>query len=271
MTTIPQTAGQRLRWTATDAWVLTLRTLMHWKRQPGLIIGGLVFPIISVVLFGYVFGSAMAVPGGGDYREFLLPGMFGQTMVFGVATTMTAVLTDVSKGVTNRFRAMPMSRSGVVVGRSLADILNSTLDLIVLMVCGMVVGWQWRDGFGNVLVAVVLLLWLRFAVIWAGIYIGLILPNPESAGLVWGLLFPVTMLASTFVSPALMPGWLGAIADWNPLSATVNASRHLFGNPGLAGSSWAAQHSVLLAVLWPMVLTAIFMPLSVRRYRRISG
>ncbi|TCO53034.1 ABC transporter permease [Actinocrispum wychmicini] len=268
---IPQTAGQRLRWTATDAWVLTVRTLTHWKRQPGMIVAGLIFPIVSVVLFGYVFGSAMAVPGGGDYREFLLPGMFGQTMVFGIATTMTAVLNDKSKGVSNRFRAMPMSRSGVVVGRSLADILNSTLELIVLIGCGLVVGWQWRGGFGDVLVAVVLLLWLRFAVVWLGIYIGLVLPSPEAGGLVWGLLFPVTMLASTFVAPTLMPGWLGAIAEWNPLSATVGAARYLFGNPGLTGDSWAAQHPVLLAVLWPAVLIAIFLPLSVRRYRRISG
>jgi ABC-type multidrug transport system permease subunit len=163
-----------------------------------------------------------------------------------------------------------MSRSGVVLGRSIADILNSTLDLVVLMACGLVVGWQWHNGFGNVLLAVALLLLLRFAVIWAGIYIGLLLSSAEAGAVIWGLLFPITMIANTFVSPEMMPGWLGAVAEWNPLSATVGAIRELFGNPGMAGPSWAAQHYTLLAVVWPLVLLAIFLPLSVRRYRRLS-
>jgi ABC-2 type transport system permease protein len=260
-----------LRWGVSDAWVITRRTLTHWVRQPAQIIAGLLFPIISVVMFGYVFGSAMSVPGGGDYREFLLPGMFGQTMVFGVATTMTAVVTDAAKGITNRFRVLPMARSGVVVGRSVADLMNSTVDLVVLMACGAVVGWRWHLGFGNVVAAVGLLLLLRLAVIWVGIYIGLILPTPEMAGVVWGLLFPVTMIANTFVSPAVMPGWLGTVADWNPLSATVGAARELFGNPGMVGDTWAAQHPVLLAVLWPAVLIAVFMTLSVRKYRGLRS
>jgi ABC-2 type transport system permease protein len=269
-TLVPRTPWERLRWGVLDAWVITLRALTHWVRQPWQIIAGLMFPIISVLLFGYVFGSAMSVPGGGDYREYLLPGMFGQAMMFGIATTMTGVVTDSMKGITNRFRSMPMARSGVVVGRSLADMLNSALDLVLLMVCGVFVGWQWRSGFAGMLAAVALLLLLRFAVIWIGIYIGLILPSPETGAAVWGLLFPVTMIANTFVSPALMPSWLGAFADWTPLSATVGAARELFGNPGVAGSSWPAQHPVLLAVLWPLVLVAIFLPLSVRRYRRLS-
>jgi ABC transporter DrrB family efflux protein len=267
---IPRTAGERLRWGAVDAWVLARRTLTTWIRMPAQIVAGLLYPIISVLLFGFVFGSAMSVSGGGAYREFLMPGMFGQAMVFGIGTTMTAIVTDKAKGITNRFRSMPMSRSGVVLGRSIADVLNSTLDLVVLMTCGLFVGWQWHNGFGNVLMAVALLLLLRFAVIWAGIYIGLLLPGPEASAAVWGLLFPITMIANTFVSPAMMPGWLGTIADWNPLSATVGAIRELFGNPGMGGQSWAAQHSILLAVVWPLVLTAIFLPLSVRRYRRLS-
>jgi ABC-2 type transport system permease protein len=174
------------------------------------------------------------------------------------------------KGITNRFRSMPMARSGVVVGRSVADVLNSVLDLTLLMTCGLFVGWQWRAGLGSALTAVALLLLLRFAVVWVGIYIGLILPNVETGAAVWGLLFPITMIANTFVSPVGMPSWLAAIADWNPLSATVGAARELFGNQGLVGDSWAAQHAVLLAVLWPTVLVAIFLPLSVRRYRRLS-
>ncbi len=267
---IPRTPGERFRWGAVDAWALTHRTLTTWTRQPAQIIAGLLYPIVSVLLFGFVFGSAMSVAGGGDYREFLLPGMFGQAMIFGIGATMTAISTDKARGITNRFRSMPMSRSGVVLGRSLADVLNSMIDLVMLMTCGLIVGWRWHNGFGDVLVAVALLLLLRFAAIWVGIYIGLLLPTPETGAAIWGLLFPLTMIANTFVSPELMPGWLGTIAEWNPLSATVGAIRELFGNPGLQGTSWAAQHSMLLAVLWPSALLAIFVPLSVRRYRRLS-
>lgn len=267
---IPRSWGERIRWGLTDAWVVTHRHLSHWVRRPSQIVGGLLFPIVSVLLFGFVFGSAMQVPGGGDYREFMMPGLFGQAMMFGVGTTMAAVLTDTERGITTRFRSMPMARSGVVVGRSLADMLNSVVDLVVLILCGVLVGWRWHGGFGGLLGALGLLLVLRFAMIWVGIYLGLVLPSMESAAGIWGLLFPLTMIANTFVAPQMMPGWLGAVADWNPLSATVGAGRELFGNPGMGGDSWAADHPVLLAVLWPVVIVAIFLPLSVRKYRALS-
>jgi ABC-2 type transport system permease protein len=267
---IPRTPLERAKWGVIDAWVVTRRDLTHWVRQPTQIIAGLMFPIVSVLLFGYVFGSAMNVPGGGNYREFLMPGMFGQAMMFGIGATMTAVVTDKTLGITNRFRSMPMARSGVVIGRSLADMLNSVLDLVVLVLCGLAVGWTWHGSFGAMLAALGLLLLLRFAFIWIGIYVGLLLPNAESGAAVWGLLFPLSMIANTFVAPSMMPGWLGVIAEWNPLSATVGAARELFGNPGMGGITWASQHPVLLAILWPTVLVAIFLPLSVRRYRKLG-
>ncbi|MBP2324485.1 ABC-type multidrug transport system permease subunit [Kibdelosporangium banguiense] len=267
---IPRTPWERAKWGVIDAWVVTRRDLTHWVRQPTQIIAGLMFPIVSVLLFGYVFGSAMNVPGGGNYREFLMPGMFGQAMMFGIGTTMTAVVTDKVLGITNRFRSMPMARSGVVVGRSLADMLNSVLDLVVLVLCGLIVGWTWHGGFGAMLAALGLLLLLRFAFIWIGIYVGLLLPNAESGAAAWGLLFPLSMIANTFVAPQMMPSWLGVIAEWNPLSATVGAARELFGNPGMGGVTWASQNPVLLAILWPVALIAIFLPLSVRRYRKLG-
>jgi ABC-2 type transport system permease protein len=267
---IPRTPWQRMRWGVQDAWVVARRDSTHMIRQPTQVVANLMFPIVSVVMFGYVFGSAMSVPGGGDYREFLMPGMFGQAMMFGIGATVTAIVTDKALGITSRFRSMPMSRSGVVVGRSIADMLSSVLDLVVLVLCGLAVGWTWHGGLGAMLAALGLLLLLRFAFIWIGIYIGLVLPNAESSGAVWGLLFPLSMIANTFVAPQMMPGWLGVIAEWNPLSATVGAARELFGNPGLGGLTWASQHAVLLAVLWPIALVAIFLPLSVRRYRRLS-
>jgi ABC-2 type transport system permease protein len=227
------------------------------------------FPVMMVLMFGYLFGGAISVPGGGDYREFLMPGMFAMTMAFGLEGTMMAVSTDAARGVTDRFRSMPMAPSAVVAGRSVADMLNSMLGLVVMIACGLLVGWRWHGGLGESLLAVGLLLGLRFALLWVGIFLGLVVKSPEAVVAVQILMWPVLFLSNTFVSPATMPGWLGAISEWNPLSATVAATRELFGNPGWGGDSWAAQHGVLLAALWPAVLVAVFFPLSVRAYRRL--
>lgn len=134
----------------------------------------------------------------------------------------------------------------------------------------LVVGWSWHDGIANALAAVALILLLRFAVLWIGIFVGLGISSVESAGNVSGLLFPFTMISAIFVSPSQMPDWLGTIAEWNPLSATVGAARQLFGNGDPVGDSWVAQHPVLMAIVWPLVLVAIFAPLAVRRYQAMS-
>jgi ABC-type multidrug transport system permease subunit len=257
-------------WALRDSWAITRRDLLHYVTQPVTIVAELVYPITFVVLFAYVFGSAMTVPGGGDYQEFLMPGMFVQTMAFGIGNTMAAVSADAERGITDRFRAMPMSRVAVVGGRSLADMLNSTVSLAVMLACGVVVGWSWNDGPWNALAAVGLLLLLRFACLWAGIVLGLMIRGAEAIAAVWGLLFPLTMITSAFVAPELMPGWLGFLAEWNPLSATVTATRELFGNPVAAGDSWPAEHAMELAVAWPVVLVAILLPLAVRRYGRLG-
>jgi ABC-2 type transport system permease protein len=180
------------------------------------------------------------------------------------------VTTDADKGITDRFRSMPMAPSAVVVGRSAADLLYSTLGLAVLVACGLVVGWRWHAGAGNALLAVGLLLWLRFAVLWVGIYLGLLVRSPAATAAVQTLLFPFTMVTNTFAAPETMPPWLGAVAAWNPLSSTVSATRELFGNPGWGGDTWIAQHATLMAVVWPLVLVAVFLPLAVRTYRNLS-
>lgn len=270
MPAIPRTAPDRLRWAVADAQTITGRDLAHWGRQPGQVIVGLLFPVALVLMFGYLIGGQMTVPGGGSYREFLLPGMFAMTMVFGVETTFAAVASDATKGVTDRFRSMPMAPSAVVVGRSAADMLNATLGLAIMVACGLAVGWQWHRGLGDAVAAFGLLLLLRFALVWVGIYLGLVTRNPEALVAVQILVWPVGFLSNAFVAPATMPGWLGVVAEWNPMSATVSATRELFGNPGWGGDSWISQHSVLMAVVWPLLLVAIFLPLSVRRYRRLS-
>jgi ABC-type multidrug transport system permease subunit len=224
-----------------------------------------------LLLFGYLFGGQMQVPGGGSYMEFLVPGMLGLTMLFGVEGTVLSVVTDAARGVTERFRSMPMAQSAVVVGRAAADMLNAVLVLVVMVIAGLAVGWSWHDGAANALAALALLLLLRFAFVWVGIYLGLVLKTPEAAVAVQVLVWPVGFLSSAYASPETMPGWLGTVAEWNPMSATVSAARDLFGNPGAGGGSWMAEHAIEMAVVWPLVLSAIFFPLAVGRYRRLGA
>ncbi|WP_404799993.1 ABC transporter permease [Actinoalloteichus fjordicus] len=230
----------------------------------------LLFPIMLVLVFGYLFGGAMTVPGGGDYREFLLPGMFAMTMLFGLESTVLAVTADTARGVTDRFRSLPIASSAVLGGRAVADVIDSTLRLVVVLLCGLVVGWRWHDGLGAAAAAVALLLLLRFAFIWVGVYLGLLLKTPESAAMVQILVWPVGFLSNAFVAPETMPAPLALIAEWNPMSATAAAARERFGNPGWGEQSWAAQHAVAMAVGWPVLLSAVFIPLSLRRYRHLS-
>ncbi|MBK0372591.1 ABC transporter permease [Streptomyces californicus] len=269
---IPDSPTERLRWAVADTWTITLRYLTHLARSPERVIGTLLFPIISILLFGFVFGSAIAVPDGGNYREYLIPGMFAQAMVFGIAGQTVAVATDVARGVTDRFRSMPMSGSAVVVGQTLAEVINAILDITVMFLCGLAVGWRFHGGFWETLGAFGLLLLLRLAATWIGLYLGLMVRGPETAGILMPLIFPLTMIANTFVPTQSMPGVLRTIAEWNPLSATVAACRELFGNPGanMPGGAWPLQHSVVMAVVWPVVIMAVFVPLSVRRYRNLS-
>jgi ABC-2 type transport system permease protein len=253
----------------THGWVLTLRALQHWARQPAQVVFGLLFPILLLLMFGYLFGGQMRVPGGGSYMEFLLPGMLAMTMLFGVEGTVLSVVTDAARGVTDRFRSMPMAQSAVVVGRAAADMLNAALVLAVMVAAGLVVGWSWHDGAAGALAALGLLLLLRFAFIWVGIYLGLLLKTPEAAVAVQVLVWPIGFLSSAYAAPGTMPGWLGTLAEWNPMSATIGAARELFGNPGSGGDSWMAQHELLMAVVWPLALSAIFFPLAVARYRQL--
>ncbi|EWM63740.1 ABC transporter [Micromonospora sp. M42] len=237
------------------------RNMRHVVRAPEEIIIYFSLPIMFVLVFGYVFGSGMSVPGGGNYREFLLPGVFVMTMLYGLGATASAIAADAGRGVVDRFRSLPMARSALLSGRAGADLVRACLEMTTLVVCGLLVGWQWRDGVGPALTAVALILLLRVAMTWVGILFGLLVPNPDTvAVVVFPLAFPLTALSNVFVAPELMPDWLGAIAAWNPLSATVAAARDLFGNPGLSGDSWPARHALELAVAWPLALIAVTAP-----------
>ena len=261
---------ERYGWALMDAWTITVRELQHWKLQPGTVIVSWLFPVLIALMFGLFLGGAIRVPGGGDYFEFLMPGMFVMTMLFGLDTTVIAVSTDASRGVTDRFRSIPMASSAVVLGRCIADMLNSIIGLGIMGIAGILMGWRWHGSLWNALAAVGLLLLLRFALLWIGIFIGLNAKGPETIASVQILEWPIAFLSNVFVDPATMPVWLGTIAQWNPLSATASAARSLFGNPGWQPENWVSEHAVLVSIIWSLLIVAIFLPLSVQKYRRLS-
>ena len=265
---LPASLASRLRWTMADGWILVRRELWHLRNQPGQLVSALIFPVALVVLFGYVFGSAIAVPGGGDYRAYLMPGLFVMTSAFAVLINAMATSAEKSKGVMDRFRSMPMARLAVPFGQTGADIITGTAATLVMAVCGLAVGWRPHDGTAPAVAAFALILLFRYAMSWAGVYLGLALKDDKTVDNLAPLIFPFTMIANTFVPTAHMPAWLRAIADWNPVSAVTAACRQLFGNPGAATAhaAWPLQHPVAATLAWSATLLAIFATLSVRRF-----
>jgi ABC-2 type transport system permease protein len=268
----PTTLPGRIRWSIADGVTVVWRNLAQLKSQPGELVGAVLFPAIMIVLFGYVFGSAIKVPGGGNYREYLMPGLFAMTSLTSLMSTMMAVATDASKGVMDRFRSMPMARSAVPFGQAGADIIVGVVGMVILVACGYAVGWRIHHGILSALAAFGLLILLRYALSWAGVLFGLLVKNEETADQMLPLIFPFSMLSNSFVPTAGMPVWLRTISDWNPVSAAVAASRGLFGNPGVPAGDVALplRHPVAATLLWSVALLAIFVPLAVRRYRTVG-
>lgn len=250
--------------------VLTSRELRHWRRQPLTPVFNIMFTVMLLLMFSLPFGGSITLPGGGDYIDFLLPGMMALTMMFGVEATTLAMAADAKKGITDRVRSLPIGDASVAVGRVGADMITSAVELAVLLGGGLLLGWHVTGSVGDAALAVALLLWFRFAVLWIGIYLGLTVGRHAGATtMVQVLVWPVGFLSTAFVSPEYMPSWLAPLATWNPVSATATAARDLFGNPvGFTGGV-LADHAVLAAVLWPLALVAVFLPLSARAYRTL--
>ncbi|MFE5399212.1 ABC transporter permease [Streptomyces sp. NPDC056568] len=241
---------------------MTRRELARWGRQPVTVVVNLVFPVMLLLMFGYLVGGGRGVSG--DYVDYLVPGMLALTMAFGLEGTMIAVTQDLNKGVVDRFRSLPMTNGAVLVGRSAADMLQSALGLTVLVGVGHALGWRTHGGPGAFLGAVGLLLLFRFAMLWVGIFLALVAGKPELVTAVQILVWPVGFLSNAFATPQSMPGWLGTVVQWNPMSQTATAARDLFGGPGgESGHLWAA-------LAWPLALLAVFFPLAVRRFARLS-
>jgi ABC-2 type transport system permease protein len=254
--------------TALDGWTLTRRRLEQLRHQPGQIAGMLIFPAIMVVLFGFVFGSAIAVPGGGNYREYLMPGLFVMTSFSALSVAMLSVAGDHTRGVMDRFRALPMSRAAVPLGETGADVFGGLMSLAIMLACGYACGWRAHNGLWPTLGAIGVLVLFRYAVSWIGTYFGLLVKNDQTADQLAPLTLPVTMLSNAFVPTGGMPAWLRVICDWNPISATVAACRSLFGNPGVpaADAAWPLANPITASLLWSLLLLAVFVPLSVRRF-----
>ncbi|MFJ3666048.1 ABC transporter permease [Streptomyces sp. NPDC090106] len=259
-----------------DSLVVAKRNLIRMSRIPEMVIFGLIQPIMFVVLFSYVFGGSMNIGGTTDssvYREFLMAGIFAQTVTFATAGAGAGIADDMHKGLIDRFRSLPMARGAVLTGRTLADSVQTALTLFVLAMVALLVGWRTHTSFGEVLGAFGLLLLLGYAFTWIGALIGLSVRTPEAAtsgGLIW--LFPVTFISNAFVDTGQMTPWLRHVADWNPFSATVQACRVLFGNPGVSQSdAWPMQHPVWASLIYSVLIVVVFRTLAVRKYRSATA
>ncbi|MGW3093995.1 ABC transporter permease [Streptomyces sp. NPDC001102] len=251
---------------AYDGTALLGRQLRRMRNNPGLLILTQTMPISMLLFFGYVFGSALAMPGR-EYRSFLVPGLLVATAAGGVMAGMFQAAQDTHRGVMDRLRTLPISRSAVPLGQAAADLVVTAAGTVPFLLVGLAVGWRVEGGVLEAAAAVGLLLLFRFAMTWIGIFLGLLTRNEEAAGQLGGATFLLPLLSSAYIPTAGLPGWLRTAAEWNPISAVATALRDLFGNaPVPADGAWPVTHPIAGSLAWCLVLIAVFMPLAVRRY-----
>jgi ABC-2 type transport system permease protein len=260
--------------TVRDALVIAHRNIIRIRRVPDVMAFVLIQPLMFVLLFAYVFGGSIDIPGG-NYREFLIAGIFAQTVVFGATFTGAGLAEDLQKGLINRFRSLPMSRSAVVAGRTASDVVYNALSILVMSVAGLIVGWRIRGSVLDAIAGFALLLFFSYAFSWVMACVGLLVPTPEvvnNASFV--ILFPLTFIANTFVPSDNLPGVLRTIAEWNPVSTLTHAVRVKFGNIPVGTpdpTAWPLQNSVLYSLIWAFALIVIFAPIATRLYQRAGA
>jgi ABC transporter DrrB family efflux protein len=255
----------------TDLWVLTKRSIARIRREPETLADVTFMPVIFILMFAYVFGGAIALPGSGSYHEYLIGGMLGMGLAQTAPGVAVALVTDMSTGLMDRFRSLPMSRWAVLGARSIAELLTQIISTVVVVGVGLAIGWRVHTGPAEVAEAFALALLFGYAFTWVGVCLGMVLRSPEAAQQTGFIIFlPLTFISSAFVPIQGMPGWLQPIAIWNPLSALAAACRELFGNPNPAAAmdAWPMQHPELAVVCWSVGMLLVFAPLAVRQFRR---
>jgi len=257
-----------------QSWIMVKRNMIHTKRMPEMLSDVTVQPIMFVLLFAFVFGASIATAGSASYREFLLPGIQAQTIVFTAFVVSTGITADVEKGIIDRFRSLPIRRSAVLIGRSVASLLHSSIGVVVMAVTGLCIGWRIRGGVADAVLAFALILVFGFGMIWFGILIGSLMRSVEAVnGVMFTVLFPITFLANTFAPTEPMPRWLRVVAEWNPVSSLAQAMRELWGNgpPAPPEAQLPLHHPVLATILWSLAMTAVIAPFALRAYARRTG
>ncbi len=265
--------SERLSMVVSDSITIAKRNVIKIKRVPDVLIFTTMSPIMFVLMFAYVFGTAIKVPGlEGGYREFLIAGIFVQTVVFGASFTGAGLAEDMQKGIIDRFRSLPMASSAVLVGRTISDVVINIVSLVVMSLTGLVVGWRIRGSFLDAVLAYALMLLFAYALSWMMAVVGLLVRAPEvfnNASFM--VIFPLTFLSNAFVPINDLPGPLRVFAEWNPMSAVTQAVRELFGNTSpLAPTSdaWSMQNPIATSLIWIVVILIVFVPLAQLQYKK---
>lgn len=260
-----------LQMVTSDGLTIAKRNMIKIKRVPDLMVFTMLSPIMFVLLFAYVFGSAIDIPGM-SYREFLIAGIFTQTVIFGSTWTGLGMVEDLQKGIIDRFRSLPMAPSAVLIGRTTTDVLINVVSLVVMSLTGLVVGWRIHSSVGEAVAGYLLLLLFAYALSWVMAVVGMWVRTPEvfnNASFM--VIFPLSFVANTFVDPSSMPPVLRTVAEWNPLSALTQAVRDLFGNTNPMvppPDVWPLQHPVVASLLWTALILIVFVPLAIYRYKK---
>ncbi|MFZ0251874.1 MAG: ABC transporter permease [Acidimicrobiales bacterium] len=260
-----QSPGSRLSWAVADIVTMAKRNILAVMRTPEALFFTTLQPIMFVLLFTYVFGGAIHVPGG-HYIDFLMPGIFVQTVIFGAMASSSGLAEDLHKGIIERFRALPMSRSAVLAGRTVSDLVRNVFVVALITVVGYAVGFRIGTNFALFLCGVLVILFFAYALSWGFAYIGLSAPNAETAQvMVFPLIFPLLFASSAFVPVSSMPGWLQVFAEHQPVTQVVNASRSL-----MVGGVLHDSGAVWSALLWTVGLLVVLAPVAVRKYRKVA-